>query len=146
MTRIQKYMNSYGCAFNLAYHEIEVVTVKSESAELFSVRCAGNFNMAGGFSFKIISWLLNQIEWTLQRKGKTNSTFIFVFRIHCEFWVNSRTLLFAASLECNFVTRPAMGVKGLWQLLECVGRPITLESLENKVLGVGILWSLYIDI
>jgi len=29
-----------------------------------------------------------------------------------------------------------MGVKGLWQLLECVGRPITLESLENKVLGV----------
>ena len=32
-----------------------------------------------------------------------------------------------------------MGVKGLWQLLECVGRPVTLESLENKVLGVGIL-------
>lgn len=29
-----------------------------------------------------------------------------------------------------------MGVKGLWQLLECVGRPVTLESLENKVLGV----------
>ncbi|XP_029207712.2 DNA excision repair protein ERCC-5-like isoform X2 [Acropora millepora] len=29
-----------------------------------------------------------------------------------------------------------MGVKGLWQLLECVGRPITLESLDNKVLGV----------
>ena len=32
-----------------------------------------------------------------------------------------------------------MGVKGLWQLLECVGRPVTLESLDNKVLGVGIL-------
>jgi len=32
-----------------------------------------------------------------------------------------------------------MGVKGLWQLLECIGRPVTLESLENKVLGVGIL-------
>ncbi|XP_068685969.1 DNA excision repair protein ERCC-5-like [Montipora foliosa] len=29
-----------------------------------------------------------------------------------------------------------MGVKGLWHLLECVGRPVTLESLENKVLGV----------
>lgn len=53
--------------------------------------------------------------------------------------MNSRTVLFAASFECNFVTRPVMGVKGLWQLLECVGRPITLESLENKVLGVGIL-------
>ena len=35
-----------------------------------------------------------------------------------------------------------MGVKGLWQLLESVGRPVTLESLENKVLGVGILYSL----
>ena len=32
-----------------------------------------------------------------------------------------------------------MGVKGLWQLLEPVGRPVTLESLENKILGVGIL-------
>ena len=53
--------------------------------------------------------------------------------------MNSRTVLFAASFKCNFVTRPVMGVKGLWQLLECVGRPITLESLENKVLGVGIL-------
>jgi hypothetical protein len=32
-----------------------------------------------------------------------------------------------------------MGVKGLWQLLEPVGRPVTLESLEGKVLSVGIL-------
>ena len=63
----------------------EVVTVKSESAEFLSVRCAGNFNMAGGFSFKIISGLLNQIEWTLQRKGKMHATVIFVFRIHFEF-------------------------------------------------------------
>ena len=37
------------------------------------------------------------------------------------------------------LTSAVMGVKGLWQLLESVGRPITLESLENKVLGVGIL-------
>ncbi|KAJ7378197.1 nucleotide-excision repair, DNA incision, 3'-to lesion [Desmophyllum pertusum] len=29
-----------------------------------------------------------------------------------------------------------MGVKGLWKLLECVGRPVTLESLKDKVLGV----------
>lgn len=36
-------------------------------------------------------------------------------------------------------TSAIMGVKGLWQLLESVGRPVTLESLENKVLGVGIL-------
>ena len=35
-----------------------------------------------------------------------------------------------------------MGVKGLWKLLESVGRPVTLESLENKILGVGILFKL----
>ena len=35
-----------------------------------------------------------------------------------------------------------MGVKGLWKLLEPVGRPVTLESLENKVLAIGILHAL----
>ncbi|EDO45269.1 predicted protein [Nematostella vectensis] len=29
-----------------------------------------------------------------------------------------------------------MGVKGLWQLLEPVGKPVTLESLQGKVLAV----------
>ena len=35
-----------------------------------------------------------------------------------------------------------MGVKGLWKLLEPVGRPVTLESLGNKVLAIGILHAL----
>lgn len=35
-----------------------------------------------------------------------------------------------------------MGVNGLWKLLEPVGRPVTLESLENKTLAVGILFLL----
>jgi hypothetical protein len=36
------------------------------------------------------------------------------------------------------ITR-AMGVNGLWKLLEPSGKPVPLETLENKVLAVGIL-------
>ena len=36
-----------------------------------------------------------------------------------------------------------MGVQGLWQLLQPTGCPITLESLDGKVLGIGILVLLY---
>lgn len=32
-----------------------------------------------------------------------------------------------------------MGVHGLWQLLKTAGKPVPLESLEGKVLAVGIL-------
>lgn len=32
-----------------------------------------------------------------------------------------------------------MGVHGLWRLIEPSGRPVPLETLENKVLAVGIL-------
>ena len=30
-----------------------------------------------------------------------------------------------------------MGVHGLWSLLEPVGKPVPLETLENKILAVG---------
>lgn len=33
----------------------------------------------------------------------------------------------------------AMGVQGLWKLLECSGRQVSPEALEGKVLAVGIL-------
>lgn len=33
-----------------------------------------------------------------------------------------------------------MGVHGLWRLIESSGKPVPLESLENKVLAVGILF------
>lgn len=34
-----------------------------------------------------------------------------------------------------------MGVHGLWKLIEPSGKPVPVESLENKVLAVGILLS-----
>jgi len=30
-----------------------------------------------------------------------------------------------------------MGVQGLWALAEAYGKPVPLESLENKILAVG---------
>ena len=33
-----------------------------------------------------------------------------------------------------------MGVQGLWKLLECSGRQVNPETLEGKVLAVGILF------
>jgi len=33
-----------------------------------------------------------------------------------------------------------MGVTGLWSLLEPAGKPIPLESLENKILAVGKIY------
>ena len=33
-----------------------------------------------------------------------------------------------------------MGVTGLWQILKPAGQPVTLESLDGKVLAVGILF------
>lgn len=32
-----------------------------------------------------------------------------------------------------------MGVTGLWTLVEPAGKPVALESLENKILAVGNL-------
>lgn len=35
--------------------------------------------------------------------------------------------------------RGLMGVRGLWKLLECSGRQVSPETLEGKILAVGIL-------
>lgn len=34
-----------------------------------------------------------------------------------------------------------MGVQGLWKLLECSGRQISPETLEGKILAVGIRYA-----
>ncbi len=39
-----------------------------------------------------------------------------------------------------------MGVTGLWSLIEPAGKPVPLESLENKVLAVGLYNSYYFRI
>lgn len=33
-----------------------------------------------------------------------------------------------------------MGVLGLWQLIESSGKPVPLETLENKVLAIGLFF------
>ena len=37
-----------------------------------------------------------------------------------------------------------MGVTGLWKLIEASGKPIPLETLENKVLAIGKYFFVYI--
>lgn len=32
-----------------------------------------------------------------------------------------------------------MGVTGLWRLIEKSGKPVPLETLEGKILAIGIL-------
>jgi len=39
-----------------------------------------------------------------------------------------------------------MGVHGLWNLLEPVGKPVPLETLENKVLAVGKFFNTCFDV
>lgn len=39
----------------------------------------------------------------------------------------------------EFWTTVIMGVHGLWRLLESTGKPINPETLEGKILAVGIL-------
>lgn len=36
-----------------------------------------------------------------------------------------------------------MGVTGLWKLIEQSGKPVPLDTLENKVLAVGELFAAY---
>jgi len=31
-----------------------------------------------------------------------------------------------------------MGVKGLWRLIAPVGKPVSLESLNGKILAIGV--------
>lgn len=38
-----------------------------------------------------------------------------------------------------------MGVLGLWQLIESSGRPVPLETLENKVLAIGLFTKLFMQ-
>jgi hypothetical protein len=34
-----------------------------------------------------------------------------------------------------------MGVTGLWKLIESSGKPVPLETLENKILAIGSLFA-----
>lgn len=36
-----------------------------------------------------------------------------------------------------------MGVLGLWQLIESSGKPVPLETLENKVLAIGLFTNIF---
>lgn len=39
-----------------------------------------------------------------------------------------------------------MGVHGLWRLIEPSGKPVPLETLENKILAVGMFYNLIFEL
>lgn len=55
-------------------------------------------------------------------------------------YLHTVTLLSALLvLRGEFWTKVIMGVHGLWKLLESTGKPVNPETLEGKILAVGIL-------
>ena len=42
-------------------------------------------------------------------------------------------------LSCAQILTVNMGVQGLWQLIQSTGKPVSLQTLEGKILAIGIL-------
>lgn len=70
--------------------------------------------------------------------------FAVLFTLDCESELNLSSDVYALIVSVRnswsgFGAAAVMGVHGLWRLLESTGKPINPETLEGKILAVGIL-------
>ncbi|KRX80908.1 DNA repair protein -like protein, partial [Trichinella sp. T6] len=80
-------------------------------------------------------------KMTLNIVSTHNQTFSADEFLRCKLTITGFTVNIAVAHRSGQKTVNAMGVKGLWKILDAASKPVTLESLSGKILAVDLsIW------